>query len=191
MEKAVVKRVVVIGGSAGSLEILLQVLSSLGPGFPHPIVLVLHRRATDDQMLESLFAAKCPFPVIPVEDKTELCDGCLFIAPSDYHLLFERDGTLSVDTSAKVNFSRPSIDVSFESAADAWGAKVTAVLLSGANSDGSAGLKAVLDAGGLAVVQAPATAPMPTMPKSAIELISPDAIATPYELIKIIQKGMI
>lgn len=191
MEEVNLNHIVVIGGSAGSLEVLLQLMSAMAPDFHHPIVLVLHRRATDDNLLENLFAAKCAFPVVSVEDKTPLRPGCLFIAPSDYHLLFERDATLSLDMSAKINFSRPSIDVSFESVADAWGAKVTAILLSGANSDGTRGLKAIQEKGGLAVVQDPATAAMPTMPQSAIEALSPDGVATPLQLIEIIKKGTI
>ena len=182
-------RLVIIGGSAGSLEVMLQVLSTIEPGLPHPVVLVLHRKASEDQMLESLFSAKCLLRVIPVEDKTPLSPGNIYIAPSDYHLLFESDGTLSLDTSAKVNFSRPSIDVSFESAADAWRGNLTAILLSGANSDGSAGLEAIKSLGGTVIIQDPETANMPIMPQSAITRVDPDLVAGIKQLAEIIRKG--
>jgi len=158
----------VIGGSAGSLEVLMQVLPMLHPP-SFPIVIVLHRRNSEDLALEELLAVKSKFPVEEVEDKTKLIDGHLYIAPPDYHLLFERNGVLSLDISEKIHFSRPSIDVSFESAADAYAENVAAVLLSGANTDGSKGLATIQSVGGLTIAQDPATAEVDLMPRSAIE----------------------
>ncbi len=186
-----ITRLVIIGGSAGSLEVALKILAKMPADLPHPVVLILHRMASEDHMLEDLFAAKCELETVAVEDKTLLSGGKIFIAPSDYHLLFEGDGTLSLDTSPKVNYSRPSIDVSFESAADAWKDRVTGILLSGANADGSRGLEAIKKAGGTTVVQDPATAAMPVMPQSAIDFMQPDLIAGKAELVRVIQKGII
>ena len=127
-------------------------------------------------MLEDLIAYKSTIPFKEIEDKTELEPGYLYVAPSDYHLLFERKRLISLDTSEKVNYSRPSIDVAFESAADIYGKNLTGVLLSGANADGTEGLKAIKNAGGITIVQTPETAEVAFMPQNAIENISPDLI---------------
>lgn len=169
-------RVVVIGGSAGSLDVLLRLLKHLS-GIPkYALVVVLHRKSGEDMTLEELIGLKTAMPVTEVEDKTPLKPGAIYIAPADYHLLFEKNGTLSLDISEKVNYSRPSIDVTLESAAEAYGKELLAILLSGANADGTEGLLAVQQAGGRVVVQDPASAEMPFMPRNAIENLNPDAI---------------
>jgi two-component system chemotaxis response regulator CheB len=177
MEEATIKdcRLLIIGGSAGSLEVLLKILPHITV-IPFALVIVLHRKSAEDSTLEELIAIKTVLPVVEVEDKTALVPGSIHIAPSDYHLLFENDGTLSLDISEKVNYSRPSIDVSFESAARVYGASLAAVLLSGANADGTKGLIAVKNAGGTTIVQDPGTAEMPFMPRNAVENITPDLI---------------
>lgn len=165
-----------IGGSAGSLEVLIAVLPQLKLLHNWAMVIVLHRKSTDDTLLENLIAMKTVIPVKEVEDKTLLEAGFIYIVPSDYHLLFEKNGSLSLDVSDKVNYSRPSIDVVFESAADVYGSRVTAVLLSGANADGTQGLMAIKQAGGTVVIQDPASAEMPYMPKFAMEKMTADYI---------------
>lgn len=170
------EKVLIIGGSAGSLEVLLDILPRLDVRSSFPIVIVLHRRSGEDTMLEDLIAHKSTIPFKEIEDKTELEPGYLYVAPSDYHLLFERKRLISLDTSEKVNYSRPSIDVAFESAADIYGENLTGVLLSGANADGTEGLKAIKNAGGITIVQTPETAEVAFMPQNAIENISPDLI---------------
>lgn len=170
------KKLVVIGGSAGSLDVLLQLLPLLPAVQSYAVVVVLHRRSGDDVLLEDLLAVKTLLPVVEVEDKTVLERGKLFVAPPDYHLLFETDGTLSLDASEKVHYSRPSIDVSFESAASAYKNGVTALLLSGANSDGTAGLLSVYGQGGTTLIQDPATASMPYMPQFAMDHV-PSALS--------------
>ncbi|MDV6166875.1 chemotaxis protein CheB [Flavobacterium sp. DG1-102-2] len=166
-------KVLIIGGSAGSLEVLMELLPGLDilPSFA--IVLVLHRKNAEDSTLEELISYKTSIPVMDVEDKTALLPGFMYIAPSDYHLLFEADNTLSLDTSEKINYSRPSIDVSFESAAEVYGPGLAAILLSGANADGTEGLLAVQNAGGTVIVQLPETAQMPFMPSNAISNTNP------------------
>lgn len=171
-----VKKVVLIGGSAGSLEVLLQLVPKLRKKIPFALVIILHRKYTDDNMLEELLAMKTAIPLQEVEDKAPLREGFLHIAPADYHLLFENNGLLSLDTSEKINYSRPSIDVSFESAAEVYQDGVTAILLSGANADGTNGLKTVQQNGGTAIIQDPETAEMPYMPQNALENMTPDYV---------------
>ena len=175
-DKMMPYRVVLIGGSAGSLEIVLELLKTLAAFSAYSVVIVLHRKGGEDNTLEELLVLKTKIPVKGVEDKTVLNPGTIYVAPSDYHLLFEKDGTLSLDTSEKINYSRPSIDVSFESAADAYGNGVAAILLSGANADGTEGLKIVKQAGGTTIIQDPDTAEMPFMPKHAMENAAPDKV---------------
>lgn len=181
-DKMMPYRVVLVGGSAGSLEVVLELLKYMLPFRTYSLVIVLHRKSGEDNKLEQLLAMKTKIPVKEVEDKTALVPGAIYVAPSDYHLLFEKDGTLSLDTSDKVNYSRPSIDVSLESAADAYGSRVAAILLSGANADGTDGLKAVKQAGGTTVVQDPKTAEMPFMPNHAIENAEPGSVLNVEEI---------
>lgn len=161
-------KVVIIGGSAGSLSVLLQILPQIPKLNDFAIVIVVHRKSTDDQTLEDLLKLKSKIKVKSVEDKVPLIPGFVYIAPSNYHLLFEKNQTLSLDTSEKINYSRPSIDVSFESAAEAYGNAVIAILLSGSNSDGTNGLKTIKNFGGIIAVQNPISAEMPFMPNNAI-----------------------
>ncbi|HEU4496261.1 MAG TPA: chemotaxis protein CheB [Flavobacterium sp.] len=185
MEKNQVK-IVIVGGSAGSLEVLLKVLPCLKPLETFALVLVLHRKKGDDAALEELIALKTDILVKEVEDKTPLLPGCIYIAPSDYHMLFETDRSISLDVSEKINYSRPSIDVSFTSAASAYGAEVVGILLSGANSDGTEGLRAIKEAGGTIAIQNPETAAVPFMPSNAIENLEADRILDTVQLLDFI-----
>jgi len=169
-------KLIIIGGSAGSLEVLLGILPRLGPLPGHALVLVLHRKTSEDTTLEELLELKSAIPVMEVEDKTPLTPGYLHIAPSGYHLLFEKNGELALDASEKIHYSRPSIDVAFESAACVFGSSLTAILLSGANADGALGIKAVENSGGVTVVQRPDTAEVPFMPQSALNTTPVDLI---------------
>jgi len=188
MEKDKVRaKVLLIGGSAGSLDVLMQVLPAL-PGLKTlSVVIVLHRKSGDDTMLEQLIAAKSVTPIRETEDKVSLFPGSIYIAPADYHLLFETNGLLSLDTSEKVNYSRPSIDVSFESAAYAYGSNVTAILLSGANNDGTHGLQTIQKEGGVIVVQTPESADMAFMPEHAIAHTLPDYILDAPQMVHFIK----
>jgi len=179
-------KVVIVGGSAGSLEVLMKVLPQLKPISKFALIFVLHRKSAEDNTLEQLIAMKTIIPVKHVEDKTPLLPGFIYVAPSDYHLLFETHHELSLDTSEKVNYSRPSIDVSFESAAGVYGSLLTGVLLSGANADGAYGLRIIKQHGGKVVVQDPATADMPFMPQSALNSVTPDFVLGVEELLHFI-----
>ena len=136
-------QLVVIGGSAGSLDVILKILSQLTPGSTLAIIIVMHRKNTYDFSLSDLLATKTDWLVHEAEEKQSLKNDHIYLAPADYHLLIEKDHKLSLDVSEKVHYSRPSIDVTFESAADVYQAKMAAILLSGANDDGVEGLKKV------------------------------------------------
>jgi len=179
-------KVVIIGGSAGSLHVLMDILPELTNIDFLAVVIVLHRRGTDDLTLEELIKKKTKVNVQMIEDKTPFLPGFLYVAPSNYHLLFEKDFTLALDSSEKVNYSRPSIDVSFESAADVYGRKLIGILLSGSNADGTEGLKAIQKAEGVVIIQNPSSAEMPFMPKNAIENTTPDYILNSKEILDFI-----
>lgn len=168
-------KVLILGGSAGSLDVLMKILPKLA-SITFAFVIVLHRKNVEDSTLEELIASKTSIPVKKVEDKTVLTSGNIYIAPADYHLLFEQNNLLSLDVSDKINYSRPSIDVAFESAAEIYKSNLVGILLSGANADGTEGLKAIKKGKGKIIVQKPESAEMPFMPNSAIENTSPDFI---------------
>ncbi|KUJ60860.1 chemotaxis protein CheB [Flavobacteriaceae bacterium CRH] len=179
-------KVIIVGGSAGSLNALLQILPDVHVLNAFALVIVLHRRSTDDLTLEELLKLKTDITVKAVEDKMPLLPGYIYIAPSNYHLLFEKDDFFALDTSEKINYSRPSIDVSFESAAEIYGDRLVGILLSGSNTDGTDGLKAIHNAGGVIIVQDPASADMPYMPNNAILNTTPDFILDVNGILKFI-----
>ena len=162
---------VVVGGSWGGSTATATLLSALSPSCALPIVVALHRSSVQTEATHGALVASLQrhtaLPVAEAEDKTVLEPGVVLVAPSDYHVLIE-DDHVALSTEAPVRFSRPSIDVLFESAADARGPAVAAVLLTGANDDGSAGIAAVKRAGGRTFVQDPATAERRDMPDAAI-----------------------
>jgi len=179
-------KVLIIGGSAGSLEVLMKIFPRLESITSFAIVIVLHRKNSEDNLLEELFMLKTEIPVKEVEDKTPLKPGFIYIAPSDYHLLFEKNELLSLDISEKINYSRPSIDVSFESAAEVYQKSLVGILLSGANSDGTDGLNAIKSFGGTIVIQKPENSKIPFMPQNAIKNTSPDYILDENEIFELI-----
>lgn len=165
---------VVIGASAGGVQALSQVLPALPADFPVPVLVVVHVPPRRDNALVDLFAGKCQLVVKEAEDKEPLVPGTIYFAPPDYHLLVEADATIALSSDEAVNHSRPAIDVLFESAADAFGAGLAGVIMTGANHDGAQGLRAVCAAGGFGIVQDPGTAEIATMPEAAISAC-PDA----------------
>ncbi|MWB96871.1 chemotaxis protein CheB [Flavobacterium sp. GA093] len=179
-------KLVIIGGSAGSLHALMQILPELPQIYSFAIVLVLHRKNTDEETLEELIRLKSTVNVNVVEDKVPLLPGFIYVAPSNYHLLFEKNDTLSLDTSEKVNYSRPSIDVSFESASEVYKQQLVGILLSGSNADGTQGLNMIKSFGGTIVVQDPESAEMPFMPNNAIANCNPDYVLNNQGIIEFI-----
>lgn len=163
-------QLIIIGGSSGSLDALLAILPMLKKDFCIPLVIVLHRSLHADNSLGDLLASRTTLHVKEADEKDQMEKGWLYIAPPDYHLLIEDDGTLSLDCSEKIHYSRPSIDVSFISAAAAYKNRLIAVLLSGANADGAKGMKIIKDYGGTTVVQDPEDAIVSYMPEQAINI---------------------
>ena len=167
---------VVIGTSAGGVEALSVILPALPATFRPPVFVVLHLPRERPSLLTHIFESRCAVPRREAEDKEPIEAGTVYFAPPDYHLLIERDGTLALSRDDQVNFSRPSIDVLFESAAEAYHARLLGVILTGANSDGAAGLAAVRSAGGIAVVQDPAEAQAAAMVEAALARTAVDYV---------------
>jgi two-component system chemotaxis response regulator CheB len=171
-------RLVAVGASAGGVEALLQLFSALPAGFALPLVTVLHLPDNRESLLTELLATRCAIPVREITDKQPLEPGVLYVAPPGYHVLLESGLAFSLSCDAPVRFSRPSIDVLFESLADALGANFAAVVLTGANDDGALGLARAGAGGALTVVQDPREAQVGDMPRAAIAARAPDFILT-------------
>lgn len=160
----------VVGTSWGGLSALRELVGGLRQDFALPVVIVQHRHRQSDHLLSSLLQDRTPLRVCEVEDKAPITGGTVFIAPADYHLLVE-PGYFSLSTDEPVAFSRPSIDVTFVSAADTYGSGTVGVVLTGANTDGARGLQRISERGGLAFVQEPVTAESPVMPSAALRCV--------------------
>jgi two-component system chemotaxis response regulator CheB len=173
---------VVMGGSAGGLEALERILPELTPAFAAPLLVVQHLHVSDNGLFAEHLTHIAPLPVVEPWDKTSLAPGRIYVAPANYHMLVERDGYISLSVDPRVNWSRPSIDVLFESAARVWGAGLVAVLLSGANTDGVRGLAAVRAVGGHTIAQDPAGAYTPVMPRAAVQAGVVDEVLTPQAI---------
>jgi two-component system, chemotaxis family, protein-glutamate methylesterase/glutaminase len=178
----------IIGGSAGSLDVLLEIFPSLRNDICFPIVIVVHRKASNESLLTDLLKSRTALAVGEADEKEFLIPGKVFIVPADYHMLIEEDRSISLDYSEKVNYSRPSIDVTFQSAAEIFKEKLVCILLSGSNSDGVEGLKCVNSYGGRAVVQNPNTAIMPYMPQQAVLNVVPHIIVDGRDMADYINK---
>ncbi|MBI1215835.1 MAG: chemotaxis protein CheB [Alphaproteobacteria bacterium] len=179
---------VVIGASAGGMRALQTVLSGLRSEFPLSVAIVQHVSPSADSYLAEYLDGKCALTVKEAEDKEAMAPGTAYVAPPGYHLLVEKDRSLSLSVDARVNFSCPSIDVLFESAAEAFGRGLIGIVLTGANADGSAGLKSIRARGGLAIVQDPATAEAAFMPRAALETAGADHVAALEEIPALLEK---
>lgn len=168
---------VVIGASAGGIEALAQLLPWVPANCRVPIIVVVHLPPDQPSLLAELSAGWCALPARTPLDKEPASGGIVWYAPPDYHLMVEEDHTFSLSVDPPVNHSRPSIDVLFESAADAYGRGVLAIVLTGANEDGATGARAVQQAGGTVIVQEPSTALAPRMPEAAIASAQPQLVA--------------
>lgn len=160
-------RLAVVGASWGGMQALCELLGYLRPDLQLAVAVAQHRAAESDATLERLLARSSALPVVQVDDKEPIEAGRIYVGPPDYHLLVD-GGHFSLSIEGPVRFSRPSIDLLFESAADAFGSQLIAVVLTGANDDGCRGVLAVKEAGGLAIAQDPEEAERPEMPRGAI-----------------------
>ena len=171
MERPEEPRIVVVGASWGGLSALGRLIAGLPADFACPLVVVQHRSRDAGNLLAELLQDSTPLHVCEVEDKDPIEPGHVYVAPPDYHLLV--DGPhFSLTVDPHVRYSRPSIDVTFLSAADSYGARTIGVVLTGANDDGAKGLRRIADRGGFAIVQDPASAESPIMPRAALRVVS-------------------
>jgi len=167
---------VVIGTSAGGVDALATLLRDLPLPWHLPLVVVIHLPQRRDSRLADVFRQRLPIPVQEAEDKAPVAGGTLYFAPPSYHLSIERERVFSLSCEPPVLWSRPSIDLLMQSAADAYGPTLAGLLLTGANPDGAEGLRRIQQAGGLTAVQDPAEAEVDTMPRAALALLTPDRI---------------
>lgn len=179
---------VVIGGSAGSLEVILHLVTVLPRHSGTAFVIIVHRKHDAESILEELINSRATIPAAEVEDKDLIQPDHIYIAPSDYHLMLEDREHFALDSSEKIHFSRPSIDVTFESIAETYGKDVIGILLSGANADGAMGLKKISAHGGRTIVQDPSSAEVAYMPEQAILSLKETIIANPKEIATILSK---
>jgi two-component system chemotaxis response regulator CheB len=173
---------VVIGSSAGGIKALITVLSALPADFPLPIIIVQHLHPDSDSYLAHLLSSKSALKAKQADEKEPVIPGRVYVAPPAYHLLVEEDHTFSLSLEGPVNYSRPSIDVMFESAVYAYRGRLIGIVLTGANHDGSQGLRQIKLAGGYAIVEDPATAEVDSMPSAAIAATNVDKILPVAEI---------
>lgn len=159
---------IVIGASAGGLQAIITLLQDLPADFSFPIVIAQHRINDNGDLLEHVLQNKCQIEIRQANEKEKIKKGIVYIAPPDYHLLIERDDTFSLSLDEKVMYSRPSIDVLFESAAPVYKHRLMGILLTGANSDGANGMCAIKEHGGITISQDPEQALFSQMPSAAI-----------------------
>jgi two-component system chemotaxis response regulator CheB len=161
---------IVIGGSAGALDALNAILPALPKDFAPTVVIVLHLPPKKQSILPSVLGHRCQLPVREPDDKEPLLPRTVYVAPPGYHLLIEKGRSFAFSLDSLVQFSRPSIDVLFDSAAEALCPNLAGVLLTGANEDGARGLRSIKAAGGLAIVLSMSSAPVPTMPEAGLRI---------------------
>ncbi len=178
---------VVIGVSSGGVQALKRLLGALAADFPLPLLIVQHLSAEAGDGLARLLDELCAIRVKEADEQEQILPGTAYLAPPNYHLQVERGGSLSLAADGYVSYARPSIDVLFESAASAFGPSVLGVVLTGANSDGARGLKAIAAAGGLTIIQDPADAEASQMPAAALAATDPDHLLPLAEIAATLQ----
>jgi len=162
--------VILIGGSAGSFTPIFNIIRSLPKNYGQVIIVVIHRGKNNFSDIENLFNNNCRISVSEITDKDKITAGRVYIAPANYHTLIEKDKSFALDVSESVWYSKPSIDVTFDSAASVYRDKCAAILFSGANQDGAEGLLKLRNGGALTIVQDPEDAEMSTMPQAAVDV---------------------
>lgn len=173
---------IVIGTSAGGLYALSTILKQLPADYPIPVVVVQHRSKDQRDLLEDVLQSKCEIKIKQADEKEKIKGATVYIAPPDYHLLVENDRTFSLSCDELVLYSRPSINVLFESAAVVYQDKLAGIILTGANNDGASGITMIKKYGGLTIAQSPAEAQFPFMPVASIETNNVNHIWTLLEI---------
>jgi len=177
---------VVIGVSAGGLQALSVLVPALSDDFSVPVIIVQHLSQDSENYLVTHLNERSSLRVMEVEDKLVLQSGHVYVAPAGYHLFIEPDKSFALSTEERINYSRPSIDVCFESAARVYFEGLVGVLLTGANADGTRGLELIKKMGGMAIVQDPATAEADAMPRSAIKHVAVDYVLNLQDIAKLL-----
>ena len=186
MKKEKIK-IIVIGGSAGSIPVVIKILSSIPKGFKTPIVLCLHRLKNVSEGMKELLAASFQGILIEPNDKDPINEGYAYLAPANYHLLTSKnEQSFNLSTEELFNYSRPAIDLTFNSISNSFKKNTLGIIISGANSDGAYGIKNIHKNGGITVAQNPLECPAPYMPQSAIDLKCIDYILNTDEIISFI-----
>jgi len=180
-------KAVIIGGSAGSFQVIIRILSSLPANYPLPVLLSLHRLKHVRSGFVEALSIKSAIPVVEPFDKDQIKPGKAYLAPANYHMFVELGNKIALSTEEPVNHSRPSIDLSFLTAAQVYREKLVGVILSGANKDGAYGLKKIKEYGGVAIVQDPEECQVKTMTESSLRLTQVDHIFSTNEIIKYLQ----
>ena len=181
---------VVIGASAGGVEALSEILPVLPATFRPALLIVLHLPRERPSLLVEIYEKRCALPVREADDKEPVEPGTVYFAPPDYHMLVEKNRQIALSTDEPVHYSRPSVDVLFESAADVYGERLLGIILTGANEDGAAGLHAIHRAGGVTVVQQPDSAKVPLMVVSALQRNPADFVLSLPEIGQLL-KGLV
>lgn len=177
-------KAVVIGGSAGSFSVVSKILSKIDARFPLPIILCLHRLKHVRSGLVEGINLKSNLEVVEPNDKEKIMPGKVYLAPSNYHLFIEYDGSFSLSTEEPLNHSRPAIDHTLSSSAYFFRDKMIGVLLTGANKDGAKGMKDIADKKGVTIVQDPSTCDVDTMPKMALRMMTPTKVLSPDGIVE-------
>ena len=180
---------IAIGASSGAVAALSRLLPVLPAGYRLPVCIVVHVPPQGPTNLAGLFQSMSRVIVKEAEDKEPLVGGTVYFAPPDYHLLVEKNRSLSLSRDEPVSFARPSVDVLFETAADAFGPALLAIVLTGANHDGARGLAAVASKGGMAVVQLPASAESRTMPEAALAACKDAIVLEVHDIAELLRQS--
>ena len=179
--------ILLLGGSAGSFKILFHIIRALPSTFNKAVILIIHRKKNFLSEIEKLFADSSRISIREITDKGKIKPGVVYIAPANYHTLIEKEKCFGLDVSDAVWFSKPSIDVTFESAAEVYKKKCTAILFSGANQDGAEGMLKLRNCGAMTIVQDPAEAEMPQMPLAAIKNNAAEYIFNTNDIFELLQ----
>lgn len=180
-------RILLLGGSAGSFKLLFRLVKLLPQNLNKTVIIIIHRKKNFFSEIEKLFAENSRMLLREISDKEPIMDNTIYIAPANYHSLVENEGFFSLDVSEAVWYSKPSIDVTFESVADVYKEQVTAVLFSGANQDGAAGLLKLRQKGALTIAQHPEDAEMTEMPQAAIDIHAAEYILRTTEIFELFE----
>lgn len=181
-------KAIVIGASAGGFSAIKLFLSTLNPKMSVPIIIIQHVLSGSELAVTELYKNLCNYSIKEVVSREKIVSGHIYLTPPNYHLLLEEDLSFTLSTEDKVSYARPAIDVTFECAAEIFKSSLVGILLTGANEDGSRGLKKIQKWGGYTIVQNPKTAEIATMPQSALNIMNPDKIIEIGELGEIINK---